>query len=68
MSTLNILLSNNIFALFAIISLGMLLGKVKIANITMGNSTVIFVALIFGHFHYTIPDGIGRLGIVLFIY
>lgn len=68
MATFDILLSSPLVILFAIISLGMLLGKISITGISLGNSAIIFVALIFGHFHYTIPDGIGTLGLVLFIY
>jgi putative transport protein len=68
MATIDILLNNHLVTLFAIISLGILLGKARVAGISLGNSAIIFVALLFGHFHYTIPEGIGTLGLVLFIY
>jgi len=68
METLNIFLNNPLVALFAIITLGMMLGKIKVTGVSLGNSAIIFTALIFGHFGYSIPSGIGTLGLVLFIY
>ncbi len=65
---LDILLGNEYVALFSIIALGLMIGQIRIANLSFGSSAVIFVALIFGHFHYTIPSGVGVLGLILFIY
>lgn len=68
MELFNVLMSNEYVALFSIITLGLLIGKVRIFNISLGSSAVIFVALVFGHFHYAIPSGVGVLGLILFIY
>ncbi len=54
--------------LFAIIALGLVLGKIKFKGLSLGASGVIFIALLFGHFHYKIPEGVGNIGLVLFVF
>jgi putative transport protein len=56
------------FSLFLIIALGYLLGKVKIAGISLDVSAVLFVSMAFGHFGVMIPSDIQNIGLVLFIY
>lgn len=67
-STAHILLSNKLFALFAVIALGLLVGRLEIAKLSLGSSGVIFSALLMGHLGYGVPAGVGSLGLVLFIY
>jgi len=55
-------------ALFAIIAVGLLVGSVSIKGINLGSSGVLFAALLAGHLGYSIPDGVGTLGLVLFVY
>lgn len=62
------LLLNPIFALFVIITLGFIVGNVKIAGFSFDVSAVIFVALLFGHYGVVIPSEIERIGMVLFIF
>ncbi len=62
------LLLNPIFALFVIITIGFLVGNIKIGSFSFDVSAVIFVALVFGHFKVIIPPEIERLGMVLFIF
>jgi putative transport protein len=62
------MLANPIAILFAIITLGTLLGQVTVKGISLGTSGVIFVALAFGHFGLQIPAGVSSLGVVLFVY
>lgn len=62
------LLQSSYFALFAIIALGFLLGRIKIKGLSLDISAVIFVALAFGHFGVVIPKEFGDLGLVLFIF
>src|SRR5690606_2813872 len=62
------LLANNYFALFLIVALGFILGRIKIAGLSLDVSAVIFVALIFGHFGIVIPTDFQYLGLVLFIF
>jgi putative transport protein len=65
---LDALLQNPLIALFGIIGLGMALGKVKVAGLSLGSSGVLFVALAAGHFGYTLYPGVGSVGLVLFVY
>lgn len=54
--------------LLCIIALGYLFGQARFLGLTFGSSGVIFVALVMGHFGAQIPEGIGTLGLVLFVY
>lgn len=62
------LLHNQIFLLLLIIILGELLGRLKLWNLSLGPSAIIFVALTFGHFGVTLPAGIQTIGLAMFIY
>lgn len=62
------LLSNNYFALFLIVALGFILGRIKVFGMSLDVSAVIFVALVFGHFGVVIPEDFQYLGLVLFIF
>ncbi len=62
------LLSNSYFALFVIVALGFMLGKIKIKGLSLDVSAIIFVALVFGHFGIVIPKDFQNLGLVLFIF
>ncbi len=62
------LLTNSYFALFLIITLGFLLGKIKIKGVSLDVSAVIFVALLFGHYGILIPIDFQYIGLLLFIF
>jgi len=62
------LLANPVFLLFAIIILGEALGHVRIKSFSFGSAAIIFVAMTFGHFGYSLPSEFQTLGLVLFIY
>ena len=62
------LFQNSYFALFVIIALGYMIGKIKFFGISLDVSAVIFVALVFGHFGVTIDPIIQDIGLVLFIF
>ncbi len=62
------LLSESYFALFLIIALGFILGKIKIRGISLDVSAVIFIALLFGHFGVIIPKDFQYIGLLLFIF
>lgn len=62
------LLKNGYFALFLIITIGILIGRIKVKGISLDLSAVIFVALFFGHFGVTIPAIFQKIGLLLFIY
>ncbi len=54
--------------LFIVIFFGVLLSKVKVFNIGLGSSAYIFVALLFGHYGFVIPEVIESFGLILFIF
>ncbi|MGB0184629.1 MAG: aspartate:alanine exchanger family transporter, partial [Opitutales bacterium] len=57
-----------LLALFATVALGLLLGRISIKGIQLGSSGVLFTALLAGHLGYSVPGGVGTLGLVLFVY
>ena len=57
-----------LLALFAMIATGLLLGNVKVKGVNLGSSGVLFTALLAGHLGYHIPESVGTLGLVLFVY
>lgn len=56
------------FFLFLIISLGLVIGRMKIISISLDFSAVIFVALFLGHYGVEIPKIVQDLGLLLFIF
>jgi putative transport protein len=62
------LIQQPLLALFAIVGLGLLVGSIEIAGISLGSSGVIFVALAAGHFGLTVPNQAGQIGLALFVY
>jgi putative transport protein len=62
------LLSYSYFALFLIVALGFILGRIKVFGLSLDVSAVIFVALVFGHYGIIIPKDFQYLGLVLFIF
>ncbi|QBG48531.1 YidE/YbjL duplication [Verrucomicrobia bacterium S94] len=63
-----LLIDQPLITLFAVIATGLLLGNVKIKGLNLGSSGVLFTALLAGHLGYAIPSGVGKLGLVLFVY
>ena len=68
MTIIDMLLSSELLVLFLIITLGLLVGRIKVAGVSFGSSATIFVALVFGQLGHSVPSGLGSLGLVLFIY
>ncbi|KIH76662.1 putative transport protein [Geoalkalibacter ferrihydriticus] len=62
------LLNNPIFLLLLVVVLGEMLGKVRLWNLSLGPSAIIFVALGFGHYGFTLPEEVQTLGLAMFIY
>lgn len=62
------LLSNPVSLFLIIVVLGHLLGKLEVKNFSLGSSSVLFVAIGFGHFGFVLPAHFQMLGMVLFIY
>lgn len=65
---LNDLLGSSYFALFLIVALGFILGRIRFKGLSLDVSAVIFIALLFGHFGVVIPKELGNFGLVLFIF
>jgi len=68
---MNAILENNpVFLLFLVISLGVLVGGLKIRGKSFGVSMVLFVGLFFGYLNpsYQLPEFILILGLSIFIY
>lgn len=59
---------NAYFALFVIVALGFMFGRVSIKGISLDVSAVIFVALLFGHYGVVVPQALSDFGMVLFIF
>ncbi|MCM1312736.1 MAG: transporter [Bacteroides sp.] len=62
------LLQSSYFALFLIVALGFMLGRIKFKGVSLDVSAVIFIALLFGHYGVFIPKELGNFGLVLFIF
>ena len=62
------LLQSSYFALFLIVALGFILGRINFKGISLDVLAVIFIALLFGHFGVIIPKELGNFGLVLFIF
>ncbi|MDA3927460.1 MAG: transporter [Prolixibacteraceae bacterium] len=62
------LFTNVYFSFFLIVTLGFLIGRIKIKGISLDVSAVIFIALVFGHYGVIIPKDFQQIGLVLFIF
>lgn len=62
------MLEHTYFVLFLIITLGFVLGNIRIKGISLDASAVIFVALLFGNYGIQIPTEFQYIGLVLFIF
>ncbi len=58
---------NEFTTMFLIIALGYLLGSIKIKGLSLGSSGVLIVALVFGHFGFTVPGTLRNLGLITFV-
>src|SRR5699024_1442308 len=58
---------NLLIYLFLIIVLGYLLGSIDFFGIKFGNSAIIVVGMLFGHFGAELPEMVGTLGLVFFL-
>jgi putative transport protein len=67
-NTLTALLTDQMFVLFIILSIGALLGSLSWRGISLGTAGVLFVALFFGHFGFSVPKVVMDLGLLLFVY
>lgn len=59
--------TQTLILLFSIITVGYLLGSVKIKGIKLGTAAIFLAGLLFGHFGAELPGVLQTLGLVLFI-
>lgn len=58
----------NVFIyLFLILTIGYLVGRIKIFGLSLGTSAILTVALCFGHFGVTIPSEVKNIGLICFV-
>jgi len=62
------ILSDQMLVLFIILAAGALLGSFSWRGISLGTAGVFFVALVFGHFGFSVPKAVMDLGLLLFVY
>ncbi|GLB51752.1 putative transporter [Neptunitalea chrysea] len=62
------ILNTSYLALFLIISLGFIVGNIKVKGISLDISAIIFVALFFGYLGAELPNILEKIGLILFIY
>lgn len=67
-SSMNELLQEQMLVLFAILALGSWVGRWQFKGFTLGAAGVLFTALLFGHFGFTVPKPVMDLGLLLFVY
>jgi putative transport protein len=65
---INYLQQHEIVLLLLIISLGFLFGRISIFGFSLEASGILFVAMLFGHFGFTLNSDFQVLGLLLFIY
>jgi len=51
-----------------IIAIGISVGRISVKGVSLGMSAIILVALVFGHFGYSVPKIFQEVGLMLFIY
>ena len=64
--------AHSVMILSLVISLGLLLGKIKVANISLGLTWVLFVGISFGYFCFNLDEHLlhflKEFGLILFVY
>jgi putative transport protein len=65
-----LLLNNPLVLLFAVVAVGYLLGRIKVAGVSFGVAAILFVGLAAGSLHpdMKLPEIVYILGLVLFVY
>ena len=58
---------NEIILIFLILVLGYAAGRITICGLSLGSSGVLLIALVMGHFGYTIPALIKNIGLAAFV-
>jgi len=59
---------HQVILLFLIIALGFIIGRIKIFGFSFDSSAILFVAMAFGHYGFTLNSDFQTMGLILFIY
>lgn len=59
---------HQVILLFLIIALGFVIGRIKIWRFSFDSSAILFVAMAFGHYGFTLNPDFQTMGLILFIY
>ncbi len=62
------LMQNQVFVVFSVIALGLMLGRISFFGISLGSAAVMFVALVYGHYGVKLSPALTSAGLVLFVY
>jgi len=55
---MNALFAQNLLVLFAILAIGSWIGQLSFKGLSLGTAGVLFTALVFGHFGFSVPKEI----------
>ena len=64
--------AHSVLILSLVIAFGIMLGKIKVAGISLGVTWILFVGIVFGHFNMNLDEHllhfIKEVGLILFVY
>lgn len=64
--------AHSVLILSLVIALGLLLGKIRVANISLGLAWVLFIGIVFGYFAFNLDEHLlhflKEFGLILFVY
>ncbi len=64
--------AHSVLILSLVIAIGLLLSKVRIANVSLGLSCMLFIGIVFGHFNMNLNENLlhfmREFGLILFVY
>ncbi len=64
--------AHSVLVLAAVVAIGIMLGKIKVAGVSLGVTWILFVGIAFGHFGWTLDEHllhfVKEFGLILFVY
>lgn len=64
--------AHSVMVLALVIAIGLMLGKVRVANVSLGLAWVLFTGIVFGHFAFNLDEHLlhflKEFGLILFVY
>ncbi|HPW66405.1 MAG TPA: aspartate:alanine exchanger family transporter [Salinivirgaceae bacterium] len=62
------IITQDYFLLFAVIAIGYFIGRIQVFGFSLDVSAVLFVAMIFGYYGFSVPPILQYIGLLFFIY